>query len=223
MNELSSSKVSAELQAFAERIGLETLELNEDGYCALESDKGEVIHLQWERTEEAGCLELSALVGSLSVEAATGGFRLLLEANFARYGSAGGWFAVRPESDEVWYFYRLEGSQFTGENLEAVTAGCLEQLTRWQEQLSQVSQPRAESHDSVAGDSCIRGSEYVNYHTTYTAKGRPDSCQKSCGCRRGPADPNGRCLQFPFCCRQVSARGQICQTDRTEGFQGGCK
>lgn len=123
------------LQSFAERIGLDAMELDEEGYCSLESDKGDVVHFQWEEMGE-GCLELSAPVSSLSNEAATEGFRLLLEANFAKYGSGGGWFAVRPGSDEIWYFYRLELNQLAAETLEVVLAGLLEKLAQWREQLA---------------------------------------------------------------------------------------
>ena len=52
----------------------------------------EVVHLQWEGAEQ-GYLELSAPVTRLSNEAAPDAFRLVLEANFAKYGSGGGWFA----------------------------------------------------------------------------------------------------------------------------------
>ena len=140
----------SELQSFAERIGMEALELNEEGYCALESDKGEVVHLQWEGAEQ-GYLELSAPVTRLSNEAAPDGFRLVLEANFAKYGSGGGWFAVRPGSDEIWYFYRLELNRLTAQVLETVLAGCLEKLAQWREQLSQpgVSAPAPDDYSTT--------------------------------------------------------------------------
>ena len=140
MNASIPKQVVSELQSFAERIGLDALALNEEGYCALESDKGEVIHFQWEEAGE-GCLELSALLSSLPIGAATDGFRLLLEANFAMYGSGGGWFAVRPGADEIWYFYRLELNRLTAEALEIVLAGFMEKLTLWREQLAGLGQP----------------------------------------------------------------------------------
>ena len=142
-------KLVSELHSFAERIGMETLELNEEGYCALESDKGEVLHLQWEG-EEQGYLELSAPVSRLSGDAAADGLRLLLEANFAKYGSGGGWFAIRPGSDEIWYFYRLELNLLSAEMLETVLAGCLEKLTQWREQLAQPGASEQVSDDNPA-------------------------------------------------------------------------
>ena len=136
MNTAFPDNVASELQSFAECIGLDTLEADETGYFAIESDRGEVIHFQWKEETGAGFLELSTTVGKLADKQPSDGLRLLLEANFSRHGSHSGAFALYPGSDDVWYLSTLDSSRVTAAVLEAALVHCFEVLSAWREQLA---------------------------------------------------------------------------------------
>lgn len=114
------------LASLAQRWGIGAVDLEESGHFGFTSDTGETIHCQLVERTWSDSLELSISLAEVTPETATEAFRLLLECNFAMYGSRDGWVALRPGLDELWYAQRLGLERMTGETLEAALADFLE-------------------------------------------------------------------------------------------------
>ncbi len=125
------------LASLAERLGMEPLTLDASGHFGFASDGGEAIYCQLVERAWADSLELSISLSEAGPEAEA--LRLMLECNFAMYGSRDGWVALRPGMEDLWYFQRLGLERMTGEALESALVDFLESADHLRELLASVA------------------------------------------------------------------------------------
>jgi len=122
------------LASLAERLGMEPLTLEASGHFGFASDSGEAIYCQLVERAWADSLEVSISLAEAAPEAEA--LQLMLECNFAMYGSRDGWVALRPGMEDLWYFRRLGLERMTAEVLESALADFLETADYLREMLA---------------------------------------------------------------------------------------
>ncbi len=122
------------LASLAERLGIKPLTLDASGHFGFSSDSGEAIYCQLVERTWADALEVSISLAQAAPDLEA--LRLMLECNFAMYGSRDGWVALRPGMEDLWYFRRLGFERMTGETLESALADFLETADYLREMLA---------------------------------------------------------------------------------------